>query len=65
VDDVSNSDESILTCLDSGEKIVKLVGCETFPGLRRANEMLEVTHRHPALAVNIKDTEALGELILW
>ena len=23
---------------------------------------LEVTHRHPALAVNIKDTETLGEL---
>ena len=24
--------------------------------------LLEVTHRHPALAVNIKDTETLREL---
>ena len=63
MDQISNSDHSVLVHLDSLHQEVELRGGERLPAVVGRDEVLDVGHRHQTLPVNIEDREALVELV--
>ena len=63
MDQISNSDHSVLVHLDSLHQEVELRGGERLPAGVGRDEVLDVGHRHQALPVNIEDRQALVELV--
>ena len=63
IDQISNSDHSVLVHLDSLHKEVELRGGEPLPTGVAGDQVLDVGHRHETLAVNIEDRQALEEFV--
>ena len=63
IDQISNSDHSVLVHLDSLHKEVELRGGEPLPTGVAGDQVLDVGHRHETLAVNIEDGQALEEFV--